>query len=1335
MNIQIDALRKYVEKIAKKIIDDDSSKIVFEGVIKSIIPGYYEVQLVNGNETSPVRAESLYTNKVFSVEDCVYLIQATNNTDVKYFIVGLSSTIEQNFANLSEWERFIGDGTKVVDTLNITAESNSEFINAVRHTGIMSFSAKVKTSIKEKKDFGFEIVLTFEDASTKTIKFSHQSFVGQPWNLQWVMQKKIIDIGPENTLTGIEIVPYSTDFAEDDSFEFKDVSLESGEFLVLINDFSVTLEKVSKKDYLNKNDTNGIVEIKAKVKYENQILDTKALKYYWFVEDANSTVINSIGGDGWHCLNDFENAKIITENGIKETDVIIYKTDDNILTINYEKANAEENPWLPRYENKIKCVIGYQLANAESEPISVYNFEHEEYDVSIEKVSGEIPILYSDEFITLEAKYSTRTIDPTGKPSFKWYKSGEDDPLGYNIKEGDKDVFSPYTESTIKIYGENGKENSADGYTMKSESEGFYCEAYLGENLIGTSNIIIVSSKVAEIEDLQEKTNYVYWIETASNIRFISEIREEEIKDENSSGGTTFKDSYIYYKKEEENSDNREGKLIEGSSLSDLKNNSLFEDKENGEYYLYYTEQKIVIDKNRNNNIYRYNDYFYPKILRYVNVNVNGSNRTVTDLATEGSIEKLNTFNELTNGGRAQGIEYTSATYELTQDLAPDNNKLNTGKGYYKKVETYEYKETGPIVSFKDNINYYIKKEDGSYEKYNGEFDKNQNYYTYELVKTDYTLRPKDSSNYVLGTDSKPVGFKSGEEYYEEDGGDLYINASFIRSGHLEVADGEETVFSADIDTGAVTFGGFHVKGDHFVSGNPINTGERSVLVSPGYGDDGYAFWAGPKTGKDDSTRPFWVKNDGTIQATKLKISISTGDIDGLEDQISGIQSDVKDVQDDVSDIDGKVTTLNTNVTTLQSDVDNVIKPNMAFEVNSETGFFTVKNAKKVYFGTEDLIIESDNLTLDEGGNLTVKGTIEAKDGTIGGFHITGTHLASGETNEEHAVMLSGKGIKNNDSFEEVKEEDNEVGFVFWAGRDDSGNLPFWIKKSGHIYASRGTIAGWTIDTNNLVSGTVGLQGGLTSSDTDAIAIWAGDADKDSANLKIFNNGKIESKMSRGDIFRVGTIYEGIELVRDENLETEKKTALSQQSFSFTDKRSNKEYTQGLGSNILTLGTLRIYSTYIEPGTSNSGKGIIEFNGSCETTSGTPIANIKTCIIKIKSSGGKMDTISEIVYNPFGLGFSIDKNNKQLLHITNLKNDNSYIYSVFTTLIYDGQNIDIFNTTGDAPALIYMSGGSQYAKEETNGKQLKDELDLFYMNCWDSVRTFTFQITILAGAY
>ena len=99
-------LYQYIEKIANQVSDLRGSDTIKTGTIIQVLPGHYAVQLNEGNEQSSVKAIALNTNDLFSLQDYVYLMQATGSIENTYFIIGKVEQIQEDFLNLTLTERF-----------------------------------------------------------------------------------------------------------------------------------------------------------------------------------------------------------------------------------------------------------------------------------------------------------------------------------------------------------------------------------------------------------------------------------------------------------------------------------------------------------------------------------------------------------------------------------------------------------------------------------------------------------------------------------------------------------------------------------------------------------------------------------------------------------------------------------------------------------------------------------------------------------------------------------------------------------------------------------------------------------------------------------------------------------------------------------------------------------------------------------------------------------------------------------------------------------------------------------------------------------------------------
>ena len=64
--------------------------------------------------------------------------------------------------------------------------------------------------------------------------------------------------------------------------------------------------------------------------------------------------------------------------------------------------------------------------------------------------------------------------------------------------------------------------------------------------------------------------------------------------------------------------------------------------------------------------------------------------------------------------------------------------------------------------------------------------------------------------------------------------------------------------------------------------------------------------------------------------------------------------------------------------------------------------------------------------------------------------------------------------------------------YVIWSGASSAASSPFWVKKSGEIYAVSGTVGGFTLASNSLSSGSGSTYININSNASNTYAIWAG---------------------------------------------------------------------------------------------------------------------------------------------------------------------------------------------------------------------------------------------------
>lgn len=158
----------------------------------------------------------------------------------------------------------------------------------------------------------------------------------------------------------------------------------------------------------------------------------------------------------------------------------------------------------------------------------------------------------------------------------------------------------------------------------------------------------------------------------------------------------------------------------------------------------------------------------------------------------------------------------------------------------------------------------------------------------------------------------------------------------------------------------------------------------------------------------------------------------------------------------------------------------------------------------------------------DEAG---FKGNVIATGGTIGGFHITDTHLASGEnkSTDPHLVMISG--ADNGYGSETI--EGTSYNYAFWAGQKSNNtnySRPFWVTTEGKLKATDADITG------NINADSGYFHGKIEISATENNAFEEKDIiiiDPDSSGMKIKGNLSDKSSMFHNSGIRLnkGTFF------------------------------------------------------------------------------------------------------------------------------------------------------------------------------------------------------------------
>ena len=85
----------------------------------------------------------------------------------------------------------------------------------------------------------------------------------------------------------------------------------------------------------------------------------------------------------------------------------------------------------------------------------------------------------------------------------------------------------------------------------------------------------------------------------------------------------------------------------------------------------------------------------------------------------------------------------------------------------------------------------------------------------------------------------------------------------------------------------------------------------------------------------------------------------------------------------------------------------------------------------------------------------------------------------------------------------------NSSTYVMWSGAATAASSPFWLKKSGEIYAISGTIGGFTLAANSLSSGSTTTYVNINSNASNTYAMWAGAEAVANAPFRLKRDGTV----------------------------------------------------------------------------------------------------------------------------------------------------------------------------------------------------------------------------------
>lgn len=802
--ITVNELHDYVTKMASKIakLSIDNSVVLTGTIINTL--GGYKVQLKTNN--SEVDARPLTEGAVYQAGDYIYLIRGAaaidGGTSPSYFIFGRVDDTNEAFANASDLERFTSAGVAKQNVAlgRTTYNKNSGvFWDALRNYKSLKIEGKFTTAT----DVGVTVAYNYQDGTTEEFKLDSAWMQGQPNNMQELPQSRVIERTKE--------------LAEDDSVIVTvaggtNVTLTAGTLNKYLKDFSLEVKPANKSYFRNElpeKTGEDTVRLEAKLKYLDGAINS-GVQYYWFVEmpegiteeslvTEDKAQVNGIGGDRWYCLNSYSDCDVIGQT----QKIRIWNKSDNFTLLDKFKYLLEgSNPKvfyfdksekIPfKFVNKIKCVAIYEGFYINSEIFELVDYSKENFTIDISANQPDLSLITesSEIILTCEVKQDNEMIENDKfSYSYLWFIDGKSE---FTVKKVTTDS-SPKAEKTYYTYNAQLKQFAAEvnlvtfkeGVTYYIEETVQYTQPTLklkdtisniyannvydltGEQITVKCKVSIDGSDADTMSDYSEVSNEL----TVTSFVFSESTISEYIFYKYLIGGVneTFKsalgeDGYLTW-----SPTNTSLSWASDTNLADWTGETsnwpltgktgaaarkyLYEvaltiDSMNPQAKcLYYTTKSVWIKEELDPQLtgtQRYTkikeeDQSLPRMLR--GVTKNGNN------LSEGAINKINVFNDLTNGGKEQGF-YLEDVYYPTEDETPVS-----GKTYY-------------LLSGGK----YVEQEE-------------------------------------LGDE-----FEEGKTYYEYIENKLFINAEFIQTGALKIADENgNSIFYADIDNKYVEIGGFTV--------------------------------------------------------------------------------------------------------------------------------------------------------------------------------------------------------------------------------------------------------------------------------------------------------------------------------------------------------------------------------------------------------------------------------------------------------------------------------------------------------------------------------------------
>ena len=148
-----------------------------------------------------------------------------------------------------------------------------------------------------------------------------------------------------------------------------------------------------------------------------------------------------------------------------------------------------------------------------------------------------------------------------------------------------------------------------------------------------------------------------------------------------------------------------------------------------------------------------------------------------------------------------------------------------------------------------------------------------------------------------------------------------------------------------------------------------------------------------------------------------------------------------------------------------------------------------------------------------DGNILTIKGSITANSGEIGGWKIGSDFIGNGTSKAVSSVAIRSSSTGGDTVFwagHAIETTNSETGITSQGNTHYFSDSDFAVKADGTLKAAKGTIGGWTFtSTGGLVSGSSSAYVALNSNSGNDYAIWAGAESAASGKFRVKRDGKV----------------------------------------------------------------------------------------------------------------------------------------------------------------------------------------------------------------------------------